>query len=94
MLLIRFLARNFSTMFLRFADLVVEAVAMLVAELVCVGQVAVYSIAESCAFLQSANMFKQVFFLAFTEFASSTALHLVMADLTFIIVVSRSAGLS
>ena len=68
-------------MFLRFADLVVEAVAMLVAELVCVGQVAVYSTAESCAFLQSPNVFKQVFFLAFTEFASSTALHLVMADL-------------
>jgi hypothetical protein len=26
-------------------------------------------------------VFKQVFFLAFTEFASSTALHLVMSDL-------------
>ena len=43
-------------MFLRVADLVVEAVAMVVAELVCVGQVAVYSTAESCAFLQSANV--------------------------------------
>ena len=80
-------------MFLRFVDLVVEAVAMEVAELVCVGQVAVYFTAEYCAFLQSPNVFKQVF-LAFTEFASCTALHLVMTDLTFIIVVSRSAGLS
>ena len=47
LLLIRFLARNLSTMFLCLADLVVEAVAMVVAELVSVGQVAVYSTAES-----------------------------------------------
>ena len=78
-------------MFLRFADLVVEAVAMLVAELVCVGQVAVYSTAESCAFLQSPNVFKQVFFLAFTEFASSTWL---FQTFTLILVENSSVGLN
>ena len=31
--------------------------------------------------MQSPNVFKQVFFLTFTEFASSTALHLDMSDL-------------
>ena len=81
-------------MFLRLPDLVVEAVAMVVAELVCVGQVAVYSTAESCAFLQSPNVFKQIFFFAFTEFASFTALHLDMSDLHKIFVENRSTDLS
>ena len=66
-------------MFLRLADLVVEAVAMVVTELVCVGQVAVYSTSESLAFLQPPNNFQQVCFLAFIEFAFSTALPLVMS---------------
>jgi hypothetical protein len=73
---------NFPTMLLRYADLVMEAVAMMmVAELVSGGQVAVCSTATSSGFLHEPNIIKKVFFLAFTEFASSTALHLVMADL-------------
>ena len=78
---IKFLARNFSTRFLRLADLVVEAVATVVAELVWAGHVAVYWTAESWADLQLENVFKQLFFFALTASASSLALHFVMSDL-------------
>jgi len=78
--LIKFLARNLSTMSLRLAALVVDAVGTVVAELVLAGQVAVYCTAESWADLQLLNVFKQVFFLALTELASSRALQLVISD--------------
>jgi len=44
------------------------------------GQVAVYSTAESWAFLHSPNVVKQVFFLFFTVLDSFRALHAVISD--------------